>query len=89
MTPRQIANDAARMAADRIGVAIKSYQDWVREDPYVAWNFHQVMVATLPRWRVFARAHHRRQARRAHALWQAAGNADRCRLAEALRKATP
>lgn len=84
MTPRQIANDVAELAADRIGQAIRSRAEWNREHPYVAYKFHESMTTALPSWRWLARRFHRAQARRFHALWQASEDADRCRAAEAM-----
>lgn len=87
MTPRQIAQDVAELAADRIGAEIKSHTEWMRNHPYVAWKFHQTMTVSLPSWRWLARFHHARLATKAKALWMASEDADRCRLAEAQSKA--
>jgi hypothetical protein len=40
-------------------------------EPALWWAFHERMVELLPRWRVLARAHHRRMARRYEALTDA------------------
>ncbi len=86
MTPRQIANDVAEMAANRIGAVIRDRMNWHLEHPFVAYKFHQTMTTALPRWRWLARRFHKAQARRSRAMWQAGSDAAKCHLAEAVMK---
>ena len=86
MTPRQLAENAARDAAERIGALIQNNIDWHRAHPYVAYRWHDVLAKTLPRWRWAARAYHRMMARRMWALAMAKKDAESVKMAETHRK---
>ncbi len=83
MTPRKIAAEVAREAADRIGALIEANMVWHRAHPYVAYKWHDTLAKALPRWRWAARAYHRAMARRMWALSLATQEALKCQLAEA------
>ena len=86
MTPRQIAQDVAEMAAKRIGEEIRAGIAWKWQHPYVAHRYHAAMSTALPNWRWLARRYHRSEARRFRAVYQASDDAAKCLKAEALSR---
>ncbi|MCH9736088.1 MAG: hypothetical protein K0U78_16305 [Actinomycetia bacterium] len=74
---RGALQDATETVFRRLGEEVRDEIVRRRAMPCVWALFHRNMLATLPRWRVIARAIHRAGERRMVALCKANGNPDK------------